>query len=161
MQACIHAGVTDAVFILERISQGETGCCLTWRCEVNGEPGPAGISYNEVGHVPACLRACLPACLRARMPGTCAHLGRRIFIFSCQRGQVDADGNPRSTKVSFGADGDRPARHRRPSLGGAPPATDDAGEGLTPSPPAGGAPTSGRRRRVGRVVMCVRGVPRK
>ena len=23
-------------------------CCLTWRCEVNGEKGPAGISYNEV-----------------------------------------------------------------------------------------------------------------
>ena len=24
------------------------GVCLTWRCEVNGEPGPSGISYNEV-----------------------------------------------------------------------------------------------------------------
>ena len=38
----------DFVFIPERISQGDKGCCLTWRCEVNGEPGPAGISYNEV-----------------------------------------------------------------------------------------------------------------
>ena len=38
----------DFVFIPERISQGEKGCCLTWRCEVNGEKGPAGISYNEV-----------------------------------------------------------------------------------------------------------------
>ena len=36
------------VFIPERISQGETGVCLTWRCEVNGEPGPSGISYNQV-----------------------------------------------------------------------------------------------------------------
>jgi len=36
------------VFIPERISQGDTGVCLTWRCEVNGEPGPSGISYNEV-----------------------------------------------------------------------------------------------------------------
>ena len=36
------------VFIPERISEGDVGCCLTWRCEVNGEPGPSGISFNEV-----------------------------------------------------------------------------------------------------------------
>ena len=38
----------DFVFISERISEGERGCCITWRCEVNGEDGPSGISYNEV-----------------------------------------------------------------------------------------------------------------
>ena len=39
---------TDFVFIPERISQGETGVCLTWRCEVNGQDGPSGISFNEI-----------------------------------------------------------------------------------------------------------------
>jgi len=36
------------VFIPERISEGDRACCLTWRCEVNGEAGPSGISFNEV-----------------------------------------------------------------------------------------------------------------
>ena len=36
------------VFLSERISEGARGCCLTWRCEVNGSPGPAGISFNQV-----------------------------------------------------------------------------------------------------------------
>ena len=35
-------------FLPERISDGDTGVCITWRCEVNGEPGPSGISYNQV-----------------------------------------------------------------------------------------------------------------
>uniref|UniRef100_A0A7S0J5P6 SnoaL-like domain-containing protein n=1 Tax=Calcidiscus leptoporus TaxID=127549 RepID=A0A7S0J5P6_9EUKA len=47
-----YIGLLDAfpqfVFVPERISEGKRGVCLTWRCEVNGEPGPSGISYNEV-----------------------------------------------------------------------------------------------------------------
>tara|TARA_B100000795_G_scaffold203849_2_gene157455 strand:- start:188 stop:343 length:156 start_codon:yes stop_codon:yes gene_type:complete len=32
----------DFVFIPERISQGEKGCCLTWRCEVTGRHSNLG-----------------------------------------------------------------------------------------------------------------------
>lgn len=39
---------TDFVFLPERISQGDKRVCLTWRCEVNGQEGPSGISFNEV-----------------------------------------------------------------------------------------------------------------
>ena len=35
-------------FVSERISEGSRGVCLTWKVVVNGEDGPAGISFNEV-----------------------------------------------------------------------------------------------------------------
>ena len=32
-------------FIPERISQGASGCCFTWRVTINGQEGPQGISF--------------------------------------------------------------------------------------------------------------------
>jgi hypothetical protein len=53
---------TDFVFIPERISQGDQRVCLTWRCEVNGQDGPSGISFNEVnGQGKICFARDIPA----------------------------------------------------------------------------------------------------
>ena len=39
----------DFVFIPERISQGEKGCCLTWRCEVTGRHSNLGPTDLQIG----------------------------------------------------------------------------------------------------------------
>mmetsp|Transcript_15055 Transcript_15055/g.27802 ORF Transcript_15055/g.27802 Transcript_15055/m.27802 type:complete len:315 (+) Transcript_15055:127-1071(+) len=35
-------------FIPSRISEGNRGCCFTWRVTINGKEGPEGISFYEV-----------------------------------------------------------------------------------------------------------------